>query len=104
MRGKFFGSRIDETDMATVADEMRRKLQTAFAPTALDVIDDSAKHAGHAGARVGGESHFTVKITSPAFAGATRVQRQRQVYATLAEELAGPVHALSVQASAPGEG
>jgi BolA protein len=103
MRGNFFGSRIDEADMATVADEMRRKLQSAFAPTALDVIDDSASHAGHSGARAGGESHFTVKITSPAFAGATRVQRQRQIYAALAEELAGPVHALSVQATAPGE-
>jgi len=104
MRGKFFGSRIDEADMAVVADLMRRKLQSAFAPTALDVIDDSARHAGHAGARSGGESHFTVIITSPAFKGASRVQRQRQVYAALAEELAGPVHALSVKASAPGEG
>jgi BolA protein len=88
MRGKFFGSRIDEADMATVAD----------------MIDDSAKHAGHSGARAGGESHFTVKITSNAFTGASRLQRQRQVYAALAEELAGPVHALSVQATAPGEG
>jgi len=104
MRGKFFGSRIDEADMAVVADLMRRKLQSAFAPTALDVIDDSARHAGHAGARSGGESHFTVIITSQAFKGASRVQRQRQVYAALADELAGPVHALSVQASAPGEG
>ncbi len=90
--------------MANVADMMRRKLQSAFAPTTLDVIDDSAKHAGHSGARAGGESHFTVKITSSAFVGATRVQRQRQVYSALAEELAGPVHALSVQATAPGEG
>ncbi len=89
--------------MTPVANEMRRKLQSAFAPTDLEVIDDSSKHAGHSGARAGGESHFTVKITSPAFAGATRVQRQRQVYAALAEELAGPVHALSVQATAPGE-
>jgi BolA protein len=104
MRGKFFGSRIDEADMTPVADLMRRKLQSAFAPSVLDVIDDSAKHAGHSGARAGGESHFTVKITSASFSGATRVQRQRQVYAALAEELAGPVHALSVQASAPGEG
>jgi BolA protein len=103
MRGNFFGSRIDEADMATVADMMRKKLQSAFAPTALDVIDDSAKHAGHAGARTGGESHFTVKITSAAFVGANRVQRQRQVYAALADELAGPVHALSVQATAPDE-
>ncbi len=104
MRGKFFGSRIDETDMATVADTMRIKLQSAFAPSALEVIDDSSKHAGHSGARPGGETHFSVKITSMAFEGVTRVQRQRQVYAALAEELAGPVHALSVQAIAPGEG
>ena len=90
--------------MATVADRMRIKLQSEFTPTALEVIDDSAQHAGHSGARAGGESHFTVKITSTAFVGATRVQRQRQVYAALAEELAGPVHALSVQATAPDEG
>jgi BolA protein len=103
MRGKFFGSRIDEADMATVADGMRKKLQSAFAPSALDVIDDSASHAGHSGARAGGESHFTVKITSAAFAGVPRLQRQRQVYAALADDLAGPVHALSVQARAPDE-
>jgi BolA protein len=90
--------------MSGVADSIRAKLQAAFDPERLEVIDDSAKHAGHAGSRPGGESHFTVKITAAAFAGASRVDRQRRVYATLADELKGPVHALSVQASAPGEG
>ena len=89
--------------MARVADMMREKLQAAFSPQHLEVIDDSAKHAGHAGARDGGESHFTVKISAPGFRGLGRLQRQRAVYAALKEELAGPVHALSVEASAPEE-
>jgi BolA family transcriptional regulator, general stress-responsive regulator len=90
--------------MATVAQAITQKLTSAFAPEVLDVVDDSDKHAGHSGARQGGESHFTVRITSAAFAGVGRLQRQRQVYAALSEELAGPIHALSVQAFAPGEG
>ena len=66
----------------------------AFAPVRLDVIDESAQHAGHAGAREGGQSHFYVQIAAPAFAGLSRVARQRAVNTVLAEELAGPVHAL----------
>ena len=62
-----------------------------------------ARHAGHAGAHPGGESHFTVTIVSPAFEGLSRLERQRRVYAALSEELAGPVHALSVKALTPGE-
>ena len=89
--------------MAHVAETMREKLQAAFSPERLDVIDDSDKHAGHAGSHGGGESHFTIKITAEGFRGLGRLQRQRQVYATLATELAGPVHALSVHAQAPGE-
>lgn len=89
--------------MAAVADQIRNKLTTAFAPIQLDVVDDSARHAGHAGARLGGESHFNVMIVSAAFEGAGRVQRQRMVYAALSKELAGPVHALSLKALAPGE-
>jgi BolA protein len=69
----------------------------------LEVVDDSARHAGHAGARAGGESHFNVVIVSAAFEGLSRVQRQRGVHAALAEELAGPIHALSIKALAPGE-
>ena len=88
--------------MARVAEAMAEKLQAAFAPERLEVLDDSAMHAGHAGAR-GGESHFTVKITAEGFRGLGRLQRQRQVYAALKEELSGSVHALSVQVSAPGE-
>ena len=67
------------------------------------VEDDSDRHSGHSGAREGGESHFNVTIEAAAFAGAAKVARQRMVYHALAEELAGPVHALSVKASAPGE-
>jgi BolA protein len=89
--------------MGTVAEAMKAKLAAAFSPSRLDVVDDSARHAGHAGAREGGESHFNVTVESAAFAGVGRVQRQRMVHAALAEELAGPVHALSVQALAPGE-
>ncbi len=89
--------------MGAVADQLVRKLTGAFAPAHLIVDDDSARHAGHAGARQGGESHFNVVIESAAFEGLSRVQRQRMVYAALAQELAGPVHALSVKALAPGE-
>ncbi len=89
--------------MGAVAESLRRKLAAAFSPSHLQVEDDSARHAGHAGARAGGESHFNGVIESAAFEGVPRVARQRMVYAALAEELAGPVHALSVKALAPGE-
>ena len=84
----------------SMAERIRGKLQAAFAPERLVVTDDSARHAGHAGARPGGETHFTVEIVSPAFAGLSRIEAQRRVYAVLAEELAGPVHALSVSTRA----
>lgn len=89
--------------MGTVADTIRQKLEAAFAPARLAVIDESARHAGHAGARPGGESHFRVEIAADAFAGLSRVDRQRRVNAVLADELAGPVHALSIRALAPGD-
>ena len=89
--------------VGAVADQLERKLAGAFAPVRLIVDDDSARHAGHAGAGRGGESHFNVVIESAAFEGVSRVQRQRMVYQAVAEELAGPVHALSVKALAPGE-
>jgi BolA protein len=75
----------------------------AFQPVRLVLEDESHRHAGHAGSRPGGESHFKVVIEAAAFEGASRVQRQRMVYKVLAEELAGPVHALSLHALAPGE-
>lgn len=86
-----------------VAQAMRRKLEAALAPLALEIDDDSAKHAGHVGARAGGESHFNVRIVSAAFAGKSRVDRQRLVHGILAEELAGPVHALALSLRAPAE-
>lgn len=89
--------------MGAIIDAIQNKLTAAFQPTRLEIVDDSHRHAGHAGAREGGESHFNVTIEAPAFSGANRVARQRMVYHALAEELAGPVHALSVKALAPGE-
>lgn len=87
----------------SVAETLQRKLTEAFQPTRLSIVDDSHKHAGHAGARPGGESHFSVEIVSPAFAGKSRVERQRLVYATLAAELREQVHALVLRTLAPGE-
>lgn len=89
--------------MGPVAELIAQKLTAAFSPSRLEVVDDSDRHAGHAGHREGGESHFNVMIESAAFAGVPRVARQRQVYAALADELAGPVHALSLKVFAPGE-
>jgi len=87
----------------SMAAAIAAKLRAAFAPASLDVIDESAQHAGHAGAREGGESHFRVKIVSDRFLGMDRVARHRAVNDALAAELAGPVHALTISAKAPGE-
>ncbi len=87
----------------SVADTIRRKLTERFAPVRLEIIDESHRHAGHAGARPEGETHFAVTIVSAAFDGQGRVARQRLVYQTLAEELATRVHALSLTTLAPGE-
>lgn len=82
-------------------EKIEGKLRDRFDPQYLEVIDESAAHAGHAGAPEGGESHFRVIMTSGAFAGQTRVARQRAVYQTLEEELAGSIHALALALSAP---
>ncbi len=89
--------------MGAVADAIATKLTTVFSPTRLEIVDDSDRHHGHAGHREGGESHFNLLIEAQAFAGKGRVMRQRLVHQALAEELAGPVHALSIVAKAPGE-
>jgi BolA protein len=86
-----------------VADRIRQKLTARFAPLQLDIADESHRHQGHAGARPEGETHFSVTIVAAAFAGQSRVARQRLVYEALAEELATRVHALSLSARAPGE-
>ena len=88
----------------SVAETIEKKLQEAFAPETLEIIDESHLHAGHVGARPEGETHFRVTIVSDAFSGRSRVDRQRLVYGVLSEELAGPVHALSVAAAPPSEG
>jgi BolA protein len=89
--------------MGAVTDTIRRKLEAAFSPTRLELVDDSDRHHGHAGHTGSGESHFNLRIEAEAFAGKARVMRQRMVMKALAEELAGPVHALSIVASAPNE-
>lgn len=86
-----------------VADRIADKLNRRFAPAEVRVIDDSLRHHGHAGWREGGETHFKVEIVSSAFAGQSRVARQRLVYQALAEELAGPVHALELKTLTPEE-
>lgn len=88
----------------TVAATIRQKLTQRFAPIRLEIVDESHRHAGHAGAHPEGETHFTVTIVSAAFAGMTRLARQRLVYETLADELATRVHALSLTTLAPSEG
>ncbi len=89
--------------MGAIFDAIHQKLTQAFAPTRLEIEDESSRHAGHAGARPGGETHFNVLIEAQAFAGAPKVARQRMIYRALSEEMAGPVHALSLKALAPGE-
>ena len=89
--------------MGRVTQAIRDKLTAAFQPERLEVVDDSARHKGHHGAPDGGESHFNVVIVAGAFKGRSRIQRQRDVYTVLSEELAGPVHALSLKAFAPDE-
>ena len=86
-----------------VKNRITEKLNAAFAPQRLDVIDESHRHEGHAGHRPGGESHFRVHIVSEAFRGKSRIERHRMVNQTLSGELAGGVHALAIHASAPGE-
>jgi|APTNR8051073442_1049403.scaffolds.fasta_scaffold00068_87 BolA protein len=87
----------------SVATTIETKLRDALAPAQLHVVDDSGRHAGHAGARPGGESHFNVEVVAAAFAGKSRLERQRWVHQILAEELAGPVHALSLRLFTPEE-
>jgi BolA protein len=78
-------------------------LTEAFAPEALEIVNDSHRHAGHAGSRGTGMSHFTIKVVSAAFTGKPLLERHRMVNAVLAEELAGKIHALAIKAMAPEE-
>ncbi len=86
-----------------VAKAIEANLTRAFDPTRLSIVDESHRHAGHAGARAEGESHFRVEIVSNAFAGKSRVERQRMVYAALADEMARDIHALQLATLTPAE-
>jgi BolA protein len=80
------------------------KLTEAFTPQSLTVEDESHQHAGHAGHRPGGQTHFRVYIVADAFKGKTRIERHRMINDILSAELTGGVHALAIHAAAPGEG
>ena len=90
-----------DAKLGPVGQRISAKLVQAFAPAALQVIDESHHHAGHAGARPDGESHFRVKIVAEAFRGQSRINQHRMVNAALAEELKERVHALAIEAAAP---
>ena len=89
--------------MAARADRLRSVLAGAFPAGRLEVVDDSAHHAGHAGAAAGGETHYSVLLVSPAFRGMSRVERSRAVHAVLAAEFAGGMHALGLTLRTPEE-
>ena len=87
--------------MITAKERITRTLTEAFSPASLEVVDESHLHKGHAGARPGGETHFRVRIASPAFVGKSRLEMHRAINGALAEELSpGRVHALAIEARA----
>jgi BolA protein len=83
-----------------VAEQIRSRLESAFAPTRLVVEDVSEAHRGHSGYREGGESHFDVAIAAPAFKEMSRIERHRAVHAAIGRDLVGQIHALSLDISA----
>ena len=89
--------------MPSIAAELHRRLEAALSPTRLEVVDESHRHAGHAGSRPRGETHFAVTVVAAAFAARTRLARQRLVYAAAGDLMATDIHALSITARAPGE-
>ncbi len=90
-------------DSSAFAAELRRKLTDALAPSQINLTDDSAKHTGHAGAKPGGGTHFRLRLVSDKFKGLNLPARHRLIYAALADDLKDRVHALQIQALAPGE-
>ncbi len=86
----------------TVADDIRKRLVT-LAPTRLELLDESAKHAGHSGAAPGGNTHWKLTIVSAAFTGKPTVARHRMIYQALGELMQHPIHALAISARAPDE-
>jgi BolA protein len=94
---------MNAQETGPVAAEIRRRLDSALSPTRVELVDDSEKHRGHGGYNPAGESHFSLAIESAAFAGKSRIDRQRMVYAALGELMDERVHALQIRARAPGE-
>jgi len=94
---------MPEASTGPVASEIIERLTAALAPTRLDLEDQSHQHIGHAGHDPRGESHFALSIESPAFAGLSRVDRQRKIYAALGDLMRERVHALTIRARVPGE-
>ena len=86
-----------------IADTIEKKLTEALAPSKIDLVDESALHAGHAGARPEGESHFRVLVVSDMFENRGRLERQRMIYQVLGDLMASDIHALSIKALTPGE-
>lgn len=82
---------------------MLRRLNSSLQPSSIELVDDSEQHRGHGGYNPAGESHFSLRIESPAFAGKSRVERQRMIYSALGDLMRERVHALSIRATAPGE-
>ena len=82
---------------------MLARLNSALQPTKIELVDESEQHRGHGGYNPQGESHFSLRVESPAFAGRSRVERQRMIYAALGDLMRERVHALSIRAIAPGE-
>ncbi len=80
----------------SITEEIRHRLEAAFAPAELHVVDDSEAHRGHAGFREGGESHFNITMRAPAFAEMSRIERHRAVHAALGPDLVGRIHALGI--------
>ncbi len=89
------------TQDATIKSLIETRLNDAFAPQALSVIDESHHHHGHAGWREGGETHFRVKVTAEAFRGLSRVDTHRRINAALADAFDRGLHALAIEAKAP---
>jgi len=94
---------MDATATGPIATEMLRRLNSALSPARVELTDDSEQHRGHGGHNPAGESHFTLEIESEAFAGKSRVERQRMVYKALGDLMRERVHALQIRARAPGE-
>jgi BolA protein len=94
---------MDVQKTGPVAAEMLRRLDSALSPASIELIDESELHRGHGGYNPAGESHFNLRIESADFAGKSRVERQRMIYAALGDLMRERVHALSIRATAPGE-